>query len=177
MELTSHLFMRLISAGLAMALLTPTVAMAGNDNPDTAPAPQSQASQTSLPPSEGGAASTSAGSQLDQTSSGQLPDSPSTVRSETMTNDQSQPSTTAPSSRQPPSQGKTQEPVGTAAAEQERTTGVAASKPAGTAIAPAKQKRARMILIKVGALLGAGVAIGTVAALSNSSPSRPPGSH
>jgi hypothetical protein len=69
----------------------------------------------------------------------------------------------------------TQEPVGTAAAESVETTGVAASNPAGAAIAPAKQRRTRSILIKVGALVGAGVAIGTVAALSSASPSRPPG--
>ncbi len=69
----------------------------------------------------------------------------------------------------------TQEPVGTAAAESVEATGVAASNPAGAAIAPAKQRRTRAILIKVGALVGAGVAIGTVAALSSASPSRPPG--
>ena len=68
-----------------------------------------------------------------------------------------------------------QEPVGTAAAGSVEATGVAASKPAGAAIAPAKQRRTRALLIKVGAVVGAGVAIGTVAALSNASPSRPPG--
>ncbi len=70
-----------------------------------------------------------------------------------------------------------QEPVGTAAAEFIKTTGVAASKPAGSAIAPAKQRRARSILIKVGAIVGAGAAVGAVVALSAASPSRAPGSH
>jgi hypothetical protein len=34
----------------------------------------------------------------------------------------------------------------------------------------------RTVLIRVGAILGAGVAVGTVAALASASPSRPPGS-
>ena len=64
-------------------------------------------------------------------------------------------------------------PQGTAAAPVERTVGVAASRPAGAAIAPAKQKRARSFLIRVGIVVGAAVAVGTVVALSNASPSRP----
>lgn len=72
-------------------------------------------------------------------------------------------------------QQQDQEPVGTAAAAGVETTGVAASKPAGAAIAPAKQRRTRSFLIKVSAIVGAGVAVGTVVALANASPSRPPG--
>ena len=64
-------------------------------------------------------------------------------------------------------------PVGTAAAPSEQPVGVAGSRPAGAVIAPAKQRRVRTILISVGVLIGAGVAIGTVAALSHSSPSTP----
>ena len=64
-------------------------------------------------------------------------------------------------------------PVGTAAAPYEATTGVTASRPAGAAIAPAKQRRVRTILISVGVVVGAGVALGIVAALSHSSPSQP----
>ncbi|HLY39761.1 MAG TPA: hypothetical protein VKR52_01060 [Terracidiphilus sp.] len=63
--------------------------------------------------------------------------------------------------------------VGTAAAPLEKPSGVAASRPAGAAIAPAKQRRVRTFLISVGVVIGAGVAIGTVAALSHASPSRP----
>jgi hypothetical protein len=70
-----------------------------------------------------------------------------------------------------------QKPVGTAAAETPTTVGVAASNPSGAAIAPAKQRRVRTLFIKVGAIVGAGVALGTVAALSSASPSKPPGSH
>lgn len=64
-------------------------------------------------------------------------------------------------------------PQGTAAAPVERTVGVAASRPAGAAIAPAKQRRARSFLIRVGIVLGAAAAVGTVVALSSASPSRP----
>ena len=69
-------------------------------------------------------------------------------------------------------QSGTQAPVGTAAAPYEKGIGVAASRPAGAVIAPAKQRRTRSILIKVGVLLAAGVAIGTVVGLSSASPSR-----
>jgi hypothetical protein len=64
-------------------------------------------------------------------------------------------------------------PVGTAAAPYERTTGVAASRPAGAVVAPARQRRARSFFIKMGVVIGAGVAIGTVLALSHASPSQP----
>lgn len=71
------------------------------------------------------------------------------------------------------SQAPSHQPVGTAAAPYERTTGVAASRPAGAAIAPAKQRRVRTILISLGVIAGAGIAVGSVAALSHGSPSRP----
>ena len=64
-------------------------------------------------------------------------------------------------------------PVGTAAAPVAKPTGVAASRPAGAVIAPAKQRRAHAILIRVGIIVGAGVAIGTVAGLSRGSSARP----
>jgi hypothetical protein len=99
-----------------------------------------------------------------------LPDSPGSVRSQTVAaNPQS-------NGAQPYSKEQGQEPVGTAAAKSVETTGVAGSNPAGAAIAPAKQRRTRAVLIKVGAIVGAGVAVGTVMALSSGSPSRPPGS-
>ena len=67
-----------------------------------------------------------------------------------------------------------QKPIGTAAAPPESTAGVTASRPAGAVIAPAKQRRARSILIRVGLLVGAGVALGTVIALTHATPSQPP---
>lgn len=75
-------------------------------------------------------------------------------------------------SSQPPSP----EPLGTAAAEGIKTAGSGASKPAGTAIAPAKQGQTRSLLIKLGFIAAAGVAIGTVYGLSKASSSVPPNS-
>ena len=71
-------------------------------------------------------------------------------------------------------QQTSQKPVGTAAAPPEGAAGVTASRPAGAVIAPAKQRRARAILIRVGLLVGAGVAVGTVLALTRGTPSQPP---
>ena len=59
-------------------------------------------------------------------------------------------------------------PVGTAAAESAKTAGGGASRPAGVAIAPAKQKRSRSLWIKMGAALAAGAALGTIYGLSRS---------
>lgn len=70
-------------------------------------------------------------------------------------------------------QSGTTTPLGTAAAPYEKGVGVPASRPAGAAIAPAKQRRTRSFVIRVGLLVGAAIAVGTVAALSNGSPSRP----
>ena len=64
-------------------------------------------------------------------------------------------------------------PVGTAAAPAENPVGAAVSRPAGAAIAPAKQKRRRSFLIRTGLIIGAAIAVGTVVALSKASPSRP----
>lgn len=80
-----------------------------------------------------------------------------------------------PAAPQPKTQPE--EPQGAATAEKVSTAGGAAAKPAGVAIAPAKQHRTRSILIKVGALAAAGAAAGTVYALSRSTPSVPPGSN
>jgi hypothetical protein len=68
-----------------------------------------------------------------------------------------------------------QEPAGTAAAEGTPTAGGLASKPAGNAIAPAKQKQTRSLLIKVGAIAAGAVAAGTIYGLTKASPTRPPG--
>ncbi len=72
---------------------------------------------------------------------------------------------------------KPQRPVGTAAAEAPTVSGVTAAQPAGVAIAPAKQRRVRTLVLKVGAIVGAGVAVGTVIALTAATSSKPPGAH
>jgi len=82
-----------------------------------------------------------------------------------------------PSESQATVQNQAQEPTGTAAAPAGRVTGSAASQPAGVAIAPAKQRQVRSILIKMGAIAGAGIALGTVYGLSKASPSNPPGAN
>ena len=68
-----------------------------------------------------------------------------------------------------------QRPVGTAAAEPATVNGVAASQPAGMGIAPAKQRRVRTIVLRIGAIAGVGAAVGTVFVLNRSTPSKPPG--
>ena len=65
------------------------------------------------------------------------------------------------------------EPIGTAAAPYEKQGGVTASKPSGEAIAPGKQRRSHSFAIRVGLLIGAGIAIGVVTAASLGSSSRP----
>lgn len=70
-------------------------------------------------------------------------------------------------------QNAPQQPVGTAAAPYVGPAGVPASRPAGAAIAPAKQRRVRIYTIRIALLVGAAVAIGTVIGASAGSPSRP----
>jgi hypothetical protein len=79
-------------------------------------------------------------------------------------------SQTAPAGQQSPAPA----PVGTAVAPVVRPEGAAASRPAGAAIAPAKQRRSHTIAIRVALLVAAGVAIGTVTAATMGSPSHPP---
>lgn len=70
-----------------------------------------------------------------------------------------------------------QKPVGTAAAGTIPASGIAASQPAGVAVAPAKQHRVRTIVLRMGAIIGAGVAVGSVVALTEATSSKPPGAH
>jgi hypothetical protein len=80
--------------------------------------------------------------------------------------------TSVPEAPQPK---KPTEPVGAATAESVPTSGGAAAKPAGIAIAPAKQHQTRSLLFKIGAVVAAGAALGTVYALSHGTSSTPPG--
>jgi hypothetical protein len=115
----------------------------------------------------------------------ELPDSPgATLANFTEGKQQDapqQPSVSAPSSssQSPQSSGaRTQStPVGTAVAESPNASGIAASQPAGVAIAPAKQRRVRTIVLRMGAIVGAGVAVGLVVALTAATSSKPPGAH
>lgn len=92
----------------------------------------------------------------------QLPESPDMVESRHAANNQTQ-------------QPVSPDTLGTAAAQELRPSGNMASRPAGAAIAPSKQRQVRSFLIKLGAVAGAGIALGTVFALTHSSGSAPPG--
>ena len=142
----------------AAALQSPQASQEGQSAPTQADAPQQAQTQdvTDKSPASG----------LDVNA---LPDAPSATQAAQVRSDAAQPP------RQD-GQQPSQEPTGTAAAKSGSVRGGAASKPAGAAIAPAKQRQRRSLLIKLGLLAGAGVAIGTVAALSKGSPSSPPGS-
>jgi hypothetical protein len=114
----------------------------------------------------------------------QLPSAPVALQSvatqsqETAPQDQAQPSESQPAQAQSQSQPSAQKPpVGTAAAGVVPVSGIAASEPAGVAIAPGKQHRVRTMVIKVGAIIGAGVAVGSVVALTEATSSKPPGAH
>jgi len=82
----------------------------------------------------------------------------------------------APQAQQRPAsqQPAPQEPLGAAAAEQIKTSGGGASRPAGNAIAPEKQHQYRSLIIKLGAVAAAGIAVGTVYGLSHATSSTPP---
>jgi hypothetical protein len=69
---------------------------------------------------------------------------------------------------------KAQLPLGAAAAEQVKTAGGGASRPAGNAIAPVKQHQYRSLVVKLGAVAAAGIAAGAVYGLSHATPSVPP---
>ena len=97
-----------------------------------------------------------------------LPDSPGAAKP------QPEPDKATPAVAQQPVRS-TPQPTGTAAAQAGKLSGNAASRPAGAAIAPAKQRQVRSFLIKMGVIAGAGVAIGTVAALSKGTSPKPPG--
>ena len=97
-----------------------------------------------------------------------LPDTPSATKPQIQEE-------TMPAAQQPLPKAPTVEPSGTAAAQAGKISGSAGSRPAGAAIAPAKQRQVRSLVIKLGALAGAGIALGTVAALSKGTSPKPPG--
>lgn len=68
-------------------------------------------------------------------------------------------------------------PLGTATAQQGAARGGAASKPAGEAIAPAKQRQVHSMLIRLGLVAAGAAAVGTVVALTRGTSSIPPGAH
>lgn len=171
METKSGLHLQVIVPALVLALSMNPFAYAQSqqpapprpEDPQSAQATHDTSDIPAMPPEHNSDAASPA---LDQ-----LPDSPGTVQLQSAQLVPPMPAQTQPPQQQPPSR----EPVGTAAAETVPTMGVAASRPAGAALAPAKQRRVRTILIRMGAVLGAGAAVGLTMALSEGSPSKPPG--
>jgi hypothetical protein len=159
---------------IVLVLLVPSITRAAPPEPGPAPAQQGSATTPSNSSPSGNPDSGKTVESAPGQINGDLPNSPGSLHSQTPDEVKVEGGEQLLAQQ---IQSGAQQPVGTAAAEAPNTTGVMASKPAGAAIAPAKQRRVRMLLIKVGAVVGAGVAVGAVAALSSGSPSRPPGSH
>jgi hypothetical protein len=166
----------LCAGGCLLALSMSGAALAQNRNQDPGAIDRSgnQIATAELPP----------GTELPAK---ELPDSPGAVQAQTQTqsqaplagSNQATPSPTQDQSAPAPQAGEQtpQRPVGTAAAEAAPVSGITAAQPAGVAVAPAKQHRVRTIVLRVGAIVGAGAAIGAVVALSEGTSSKPPGAH
>jgi predicted lipid-binding transport protein (Tim44 family) len=74
-----------------------------------------------------------------------------------------------------PQQPPSTPPSGAAGAKAAPVKGAPVAQPAGAAVAPVRQRGHRSLLIKAGLIAGAAVAVGVVVALSDRSPTRPPG--
>lgn len=107
------------------------------------------------------------GQQQESSSTAALPDSPAPAKADAAPQSQNP----ASNPTQPPDDSS--KPVGTAAAPYMQPSGIAASRPAGAAIAPAKQRRAHSFVIKFALIAGAAAAGGAIVALSAGSRSRP----
>jgi cytoskeletal protein RodZ len=162
MKISGHWLRQAISAGIIVCLAAPCgeAAIVRLQQKEDAHAIQAQ-SANSVSANKNPAA--------DPTQSKASPDGSASTSAPTNPNPQS--STLPPTQSQP--QNNASQPVGTAAAPYEKTQGIPASRPAGAVMAPAKQRRTRSFLIRVSVIVGAAIAIGTVAALSKGSPSRP----
>jgi hypothetical protein len=79
-----------------------------------------------------------------------------------------------PQSQTPTNQQPADTPSGAAGAKAAKVKGAPVAKPAGAAVAPARQHGHRSLLIKLGVVAGAGIAVGSVVALADRSPARPP---
>lgn len=98
------------------------------------------------------------------------PDAPSEVQ-----RTQQQAQSTENTTQSKPAQPERVNPLGTAAAQQGATRGGVASRPAGEAIAPAKQRQVHSLLIKLGLVAAGAAAVGTVVGLTRGTSSVPPG--
>jgi hypothetical protein len=145
------------------ALLCAVTAAVSTAAAQQSSAPQPSPSIIQLPDSPGATLAKVQTPEAPQTAPGQAPSAPVSIEPQDRPAPQPQPSP--------------QKPVGTAAAESTHAGGIAASQPAGVAVAPAKQRRTRTIVIRTAAIIGAGVAVGSVVALTAATSSKPPGAH
>ncbi len=133
---------------------------AQNSNSSVPETPQPQAPQSSeSQPAPQPQATQSSDQQTAQPSAAQGSDQP----------------TAQPSAAQGSDQQPTLPPSGAAGAKASDAKGAPAAQPVGAAVAPARQHSHRSLLIKVGLVAGAAIAVGTVVAFSAKSPTRPPG--
>jgi len=171
MTKTSPCCVKITSALLLLLSLSltpePALAFAPQENSSRQEQPDTQSAN---PPSS--PVTKDSGLTTSSAAASELPDSPGSVQAPAT--DPSQAAGTQQSETAPPSASQ-QKPVGTAAAEGSSVLGTGVSKPAGIAIAPGKQHQVRSFLIKLGAVIGAGAAVGTVMALSMGTSSKPPG--
>ena len=161
---------RHIGAFLVLILAAPTVKAAAlpRQNEAIAHADQSASRNGRSDPDAASAPRSSDSPQSEST----LPDAPEVAQAQSpVVNGQS--SSSQPGQDPEQNEPTPARPLGTAAAPSVTRTGVTASKPAGAAIAPAKQRRVRTILISLAVVAAAGVAIGSVAGISRTSPSQP----
>lgn len=164
-----------LSAALAAALcFAPLAAEAQQPTATPQDAQSEPASQPQQTPPQNGTQVNPAQGPLEPVptqNQNQLPESPQAQ----------QPGQTVPANQTPMQQAPAQqtpnqtEPLGTATAPGVSTVGGGASKPAGTAIAPAKQRQYHSLLVRLGLIAAGGAALGTVYALSRGTSSTPPG--
>jgi len=170
MRIAGWLTERQIGGFLVLILAAPIAKAAAMPWQDATPARQEQ-SAPSNGAQEAGADSGSAKQIADPaTPEAALPDAPEVAQS---TNSGSNGPNGSPQPSQDQQQNGAAPPVGTAAAPAANATGVAGSRVSGAAIAPAKQRRVRIFLIRTAVVVAACVAVGTVAALSHATPSQP----
>ncbi len=165
-NLNKQLTWLLIAVAAFVLCGTPQMMQAQTAAPAPQPQTQTQRQQEPAQPNPG----------MIDPSKGPLQPVPSTAETPSDAgNQQSTEQPSAPSAPTPNTQPPQQQPLGAAVGQTGVTTGGPASKPAGSAIAPAKQRQTRSLLIKIGAIAAGAAALGTVFALSKGSPSNPPG--
>jgi cytoskeletal protein RodZ len=150
----------LLTTAFLISSEMPLLASPPQDSPSNSSQSSSNQSSSSQVSSSPTATSPTGASQAGTTSQkpeDSLPDAPQAT-SQTQTGQQQEPA-----------------PSGTAGAKAANVKGAPVAQPAGAAVAPARQRGHRSLFIKLGLLAGAGIAVGTVVALSAKSQPRPPG--